>query len=103
MVYVNRMTKDAATLFIEELESKIQHFAEDAIQSLDKQRNLAQRRQILINAYGKTSSGMTQLIITNMINEIDQELAHLEENARYCNNQKGYYTEILRVVKESVE
>ncbi|WP_102691479.1 hypothetical protein [Rummeliibacillus pycnus] len=101
MVDVNGITKDTATLLLKEIESSIQHFTEDSIQSLDKQRNLAQRRQLLINAYAKTSSGMTQLIMTDMINEIDQEIAHLEENARYCETQKGYYIEILRVVKET--
>lgn len=102
MVDVNGITKETANLLIEEIETSIQHFAEDIIQSFDQQRNLAQRRQILINAYTKTSSGMTQLIIQDMIKEIDQEIAHLEENARYCESQKGYYTDILSVIKESV-
>jgi len=103
MVDVNGITKDTATLLIEEIESSIQQFAEESVQSFDKQRNLAQRRQLLINAYAKTSSGMTQLIITDMVNEIDQEIAHLNENVRNCENQKGFYTEILRVVKETVD
>ena len=102
MVDVKGITRDTATLLIKEIESSIHHFMEESIQSLDKQRNLAQRRQLLINAFAKTSSGMTQLIITDMIKEIDQEIAHLEENARYCETQKGYYIEILRVVKETV-
>lgn len=103
MVEEKRQTKDTATVVMDEIVSKIQQFDEDSIQSFDRQRFLAQKRQILVNAYGKTSSGMTQLIMNDMINEIDQEIAHLDENTRLCNQHKDYYIEILRVVRESVE
>lgn len=97
----NRTTNNTANLLIEEIVSKIQQFDEDSVQSFDRQRFLAQKRQILVNAYGKTSSGMTQLIMNDMIHEIDQEIAHLDENTRLCHQHKDYYIEILRVVRES--
>lgn len=103
MVEEKGTTKDTATIVMDEIVSKIQQFDEDSIQSFDRQRFLAQKRQILVNAYGKTSSGMTQLIMNDMIHKIDQEIAHLGENARQCNQHKDYYIEILRVVRESVE
>lgn len=103
MVEEKHQTKDTAAVVMDEIVSKIQQFDEDSIQSFDRQRFLAQKRQILVNAYGKTSSGMTQLIMNDMISEIDQEIAHLDENTRLCHQHKDYYIEILRVVRESVE
>lgn len=103
MVDVNKVTKDSANLLIEEIETTIQNYTEESIRSLDKQRYLAQKRQLLVSAFGKTSGGMTQLIIKDLITDIDQELAHFDELARYCNQYREYYTGILKVVKEAIE
>lgn len=103
MIDTNKISKGSAILLIDEIEKNIQKFADESIQSIDKQRYLAQKRQLLIHAYGKTRGGMSQLIIKDLISEIDHELTHLDENVRYCDQYKSYYTEILKVLKETVE
>ncbi|MGX9135193.1 hypothetical protein ACWV26_12605 [Rummeliibacillus sp. JY-2-4R] len=103
MIQLREEKTNIVSSLIDDIESKIQKMTEESFQSIEKQKELAQRRQILAHAYSKVSSGMTQLIISDMVAEIEKELANLEETARYCNYHKEYYTEILLVVKETVK
>lgn len=103
MSELKQMPRESTLSLIEEMKEIAKDYNAESQKAFEIQGEMSEKKNLLKSAMKKTKSGMALAIIEQMIKEIETEEEELKERVNFCNNNNGYYTEIVGVLQEALK